>query len=178
MAGTNFRQVAVSVTSDIPYPNGYAAWRTWLITLDEDQPQPPCPNGPARCTISISTGALRGSFAQSAFCAWVYDWRDAKTSGDAATAERAALVISEAPSWKAVVALDPHPHAPPPYSQPHGPMSLFGWLLPFRRAVLTGDVSAVNQMLAANYGAAGCAFERPPADSDNGTVVPHRAQTR
>jgi hypothetical protein len=174
LAGTNFRQVALAAASDIPFPPGYGAWRTWLVTLAAGSGA--CRKGsPASCKMVISTGALRGSFAQSAFCAWVYDWRDATQAGDAATAQRAAQAIRQAPSWKAVVALDPHPHAAPPYTGRHGPMSDFGWLLPFRRAVSAGDLSAVDGMLAANYGLSGCAFERPPAGSRNGTLIPHRS---
>jgi hypothetical protein len=176
LAGTNFRQVALAASSDIPYPPGYTVWRTWLLTLDAAQPG--CPKGSRPgCKVLLSTGALRGSIAQNAFCAWVYDWRNSTQRGEATTAEQAARVISRAPSWKAVVALDPHPHASPPYGQPHGPMSDFGWLLPFRRAVLRDDISAVDQMLASNYGTSGCAFQRPPAASKNGTVIPGRART-
>jgi len=174
LAGTNFRQVALTVASDIPFPPGYAAWRTWLITLAANSSS--CPKGsPAGCKMLISTGALRGSFAQSAFCAWVYDWRQATQAGDAAAAQRAAQAIREAPLWKAVVTLDPHPHAAPPYTGRHGPMSDFGWLLPYRHAVLAHDVSAVDGMLAANYGLSGCASVRPPAASKSGTVVPSRS---
>lgn len=161
LAGTNFRQVALTVASDIRFPPGYEAWRTWLITLAANSAT--CPKGsPANCKMMISTGALRGSFAQSAFCAWVYDWRQATQAGDAATAQRAVQAIRQAPSWSAVVALDPHPHAAPPYTGRHGPMSDFGWLLPYRHAVLAGDLSAVDGMLATDYGLSGCASVRPP----------------
>jgi hypothetical protein len=179
LAGTNFSQVARRVASDIPYPAGDAAWRNWVITLAASYQA--CPKGSRHgCMMTVSTGALRGGFAQSAFCAWVYDWRQAKLNGDAQSAARAARVIDEARSWKAVVAEDPHPSAAPPYTNPrrHGQMTIFGWFLPFRGAVLKGDVSMVNQLLAANYGGAGCGYVRPPAASHNGTMMPNQHHTR
>jgi hypothetical protein len=181
LAGTNFRQVALRVASGIPYPAGDAAWRNWVITVADPSANRSCPAGsPRGCTMTVSAGALRGGFASSAFCAWVYDWRQARLNGDALSAERAARVIDEAPSWKAVVALDPHPSASPPYTNPrrHGQMTIFGWLLPFRSAVLKGDVSLVNLLLAANYGGGGCGYERPPAGSHDGTIIPSRTQSR
>jgi hypothetical protein len=179
LAGTNFSQVARKAAGDIPYPAEYGSWRTWVITTAAADRS--CPAGsPRGCTMQVSTGALRGAFAQSAFCAWVYDWRQATLSGDAGAAGRAARVIDRAPSWSAVVALDPHPSAAPPYTNPryHGHMTDFGWLLPFRSAVLKGDVSFVDQLIAANYGVSGCAFERPPAGSKDGTVIPRRLRSR
>jgi hypothetical protein len=177
-AGTNFRQVARQVSSDIPYPAGYGDWRNWQITLDTSQPSPSCPTrSRTRCAVLLSTGALRGSIATDAFCAWLVDWRQAKQSGNATDAAHAGLAISQAPSWKAVVALDPHPYAIPPYTGTH-PMSQFGWLLPYRHAVLAGDLSSVNQMLGAHFGACFIHGMRPPADSDNGTVLPPRPRPR
>jgi hypothetical protein len=124
--------------------------------------------------VEISTGALRGTFATVAFCAWVYDWRAAKREGDTSRAEQAAQTIDRAPSWSAVRALDPHPSASPPYTS-QGHKTLFGWFLPFRAAVLRGDVASVDRMIADNYGTVGCAFVRPPAASKGGTVIPRRS---
>lgn len=179
IAGTNFRQVALQLASDIPYPAGYSSWRNWVVTVAASS-QACTAGSPRGCKTMVSSGTLRAGFAESAFCAWVYDWRQAKLSADGPSAGRAARVIDDASSWTAVVALDPHPSASPPYTNPrrHGQMTIFGWLLPFRRAVINGDMSLVNQMLAANYGRAGCGYQRPPAGSDDGTVIPTRLQSR
>jgi hypothetical protein len=174
LAGTNFRQVALKAAGDIPYPPGYGAWRTWIVTQDVADSPSACPKeSTRRCTVEISTGALRGTFATVAFCAWVYDWRAAKRDGDISQAEQAAQTIDGALSWSAVRALDPHPSASPPYNG-RGHKTLFGWFLPFRAAVLRGDVPGVDRMVADNYGTVGCAFVRPPAASKDGTVIPRR----
>jgi hypothetical protein len=177
-SGTNFRDVARQASSDISYPAGYQGWLNWLITQDMSQPSAPCPTGSrARCLVRLSTGALRGSIATDAFCAWLADWRQAKQSGDGAAAARATLVISQAPSWNAVRALDPHPYAVPPYTGAH-PMSDFGWLLPYRQEVRAADVSAVNQLLGGHFGACAIPFMRPPVESDNGMVLPSPLRPR
>ena len=157
MSAPDFCRVALNLSSDIAYPPGYADWRPWVLVAEEGLKHVtvngPC--GPDTQTSygEASSGALRGFFAMSAFCAWVYDWRQAKLESDHLAAERAARVIAAAPGWKAVVAEDPHPSALPPYVGPgqHGQMTIFGWFLPFRSAVLKGDVSVVSQLIASNY---------------------------
>jgi hypothetical protein len=140
-AAPDFRDVALQVASDIPYPPGYESWRDFLIS-DEIRTS----DG-----ATESSGALHGWFAASAFCAWVQDWRQAQISGNASAAARAAQVISEAPGWKAVRDEDPNPSTSVP-----GDMgthySLFGWMLPYRHAVLAGDLAGVESLLASGYG--------------------------
>ena len=142
-AAPDFREVALQVASDIPYPTAYAAWRDFLIT---DEIHTDAGAG------LVSTGALHGWFAASAFCAWVRSWRDAQLASDAAGVTRAAQVIAAAPGWKAVTDEDPNPN---PSVQGDGGFmqyTLFGWMLPYRDAVLAGDRARVDHLLETGYG--------------------------
>lgn len=165
----DFCRVALRLGRDIPYPAGYGAWRTWVLVAEEGlrhvTMNGPCGPDTQGGHVETTTGALRGVIAQSAFCAWVYDWRRAKLDGEPAAATRAAAVIAGAPRWPAVRAEDPHPN-------PADRGSLFGWLLPFRSAVRAGEVSRVGRLIASSYGIAGCPYFNPPAASQGGTVLP------
>ena len=103
--------------------------------------------------------ALRGLFAHSAFCAWVMDWRQADIAGDTKTVAQAAQVISEAPSWKAVTDEDPQPD--PTVVGDGGSIqgTLFGWMLLFRDAVLAGNRARVEHLLVAGSYDSGSACE-------------------
>ena len=140
-AAPDFREVALQVAADIPYPAGYQSWRDFLIA-DEIRHA----DGGVE-----STGALRGWFAASAYCAWVHAWRQADIAGDAAAARHAAEVISQAPGWTAVTDEDPHPDPSVPADQ-GSTYTLFGWMLPYREAVLAGDRARVEEFLATGYG--------------------------
>jgi hypothetical protein len=163
----DFCRVALKLGADIPYPSGYAGWRNWVLVselgLKHVTVNGPC--GPGTRGHSSTAGAVRGFFAMSAFCAWVYDWRAAKLARNRAEAANAVSTIAAAPRWPAVVAEDPHPN-------PRNPGSTFGWFLPFRSAVLNGDITVVNHLVATNYGTAGCPYFVPPATSHGGTVLP------
>jgi hypothetical protein len=152
-AAPDFRSVALQIGSDVPYPSGDASWRERVVTLADD------PNG------LISSGALHGEFAMSAFCAWVRDWDKAVGADDEAEAATAAATIAQAPSWKAVAAEDPHPD-PNAVNDPGAETgTIFGWLLPYRAAVLAGDRARVEHLLATGYGDGRCwlyAGDPPP----------------
>jgi hypothetical protein len=183
ISGTGFCQAGLRLSSDLAYPPGYGGWRPWVLVAEEgvkhitssascgsDSAQAP-PSG----AHEVSTGALHGFFAMSSFCAWVYDWRHAKLSGNHDAAERAAEMIDGAPHWNAVLAEDPHPTAGPVHQERYGltgQHSLFGWFLPFRSAVLRGDITQVDKLIASNYGTAGCSYFDPPASSHGGTTLP------
>ena len=94
-AAPDFRDVAIQVGSDIPWPDGYESWRDFQISLLSQGA------GGAE-NVRVTSLALRGFFARSAVCAWVMVWRQADIAGDTKTVAQAAQVISEAPSWKAV----------------------------------------------------------------------------
>jgi hypothetical protein len=137
----DYRSVALQIASDIPYPQGYESWRDFLISQEIRYAD----GG------TESSGALHGWFAASAFCSSVQAWRQADLAGDTGAASRAALVISEAPGWTAVTDEDPHPDASVPGDQ-GSTYSLFGWMLPYRDAVLASDRSRVEHLLATGYG--------------------------
>jgi hypothetical protein len=150
-AAPDFRSVALQLSSDIPYPAGYASWRDRVITLELRTA-----DGGLE-----TTGALRGWFAMSAFCAWVDDWQRATTSGDSSEAATAAQNIAAAPTWKAVTAEDPHPD-PSAFNDPGAETgTLFGWFLPYRDAVLAGDTGRVDHLLATGYGDGKCWLANP-----------------
>jgi hypothetical protein len=138
-AAPDFRTVALQVTTDIPFPDGYGSWRELAVVDASD------PSG------LVSTGALRGWFAASAFCAWVKDWRQSQLASDSAAADSAAQEIAAAPGWAAVTDEDPHPSSSG-QGDSGSSYSLFGWMLPYRDAVLAGDTSRVEQLLASGYG--------------------------
>ncbi len=97
----------------------------------------------------------------STFCAWVRDWDQAVGAGDSAAAATAAQTIAEAPDWKAVTDEDPHPD-PSAANDPGAETgTLFGWLLPYRDAVLAGDRARVEQLLASGYGDGRCSLYDP-----------------
>lgn len=174
----DFCRVALRVSADIAYPRGYQAWRRWvLITtgVNRVRPSGACGSQTQGGRAQVSTGALRGTFAQSAFCAWVYDWRHAVRTHSQAGISAATAHIDAAPRWSAVRALDPHPSAGPLHHTRtglNGRHSMFGWLLPFRSAVDHGEARRVDQLIVSTYGDIGCRFLVPPAASHDGTVNP------
>lgn len=155
LAAPDFRSVALKLSADIPYPSGYGSWREFVLT--EQAPGP----GGATANDQVTTGALRGWFATSAFCAWVQDWRQAVSNGQSAEAQQAASTIATAPGWSAVTSEDPHPNAAAPNDPGAESGTLFGWMLPYRSAVLSGDSARVDQMLASGYGDGKCWLSDP-----------------
>jgi hypothetical protein len=141
-AAPDYRDVALQLASDIPYPQGYGSWRESLISQEIR-----FADGGTE-----SSGALHGWFAASAFCSWVLDWRSADVAGDTGAAADAARVVSRAPSWKAVTDEDPSPDPSVPGDDGSTQYTLFGWMLPYRDAVLAGDRAGVERLLASGYG--------------------------
>jgi hypothetical protein len=155
----DFRAVALQVASDIPYPKGYASWRDWFLAETIRTFDAGTDPGIAPSDFSaglVSTGALHGWFAASAFCAWVQSWRQASIAVDPNATAQAAQAIAQAPAWKAVTDEDPHPD--PSATNDPGAKSgtLFGWMLPYRDAVLAGDRARVDHLLATGYGGGKC----------------------
>jgi hypothetical protein len=164
LGGTDVDQVLERVSADIPFPKGYGTWRTWQLTLIRTPST--CPPGSSKgCTIEVPAGQIRERVAGGAFCAWVADWQVAKRSDDTQNATEAEDKIRQAPSWKAVTAVDRHA------ADGRG---WFGWINHYRAAVASDDVAAVDRLNANR----GCARTAPPAGSHDGTVVPglHRSR--
>lgn len=159
-AASDFRKVALQVAADIPYPPGYGSWREWVLA----EQVPTADSGPGGSQFPaglVSSGALRGWFAGSAFCAWVQNWRQATVANDSTAAAQAAREIQQAPDWKAVRDEDPNPN--PAAANDPGAVSgtLFGWMLPYRDAVVAGDPARVEQLLASGYGGGRCWLSDP-----------------
>jgi hypothetical protein len=163
-AAPDFRAVALQIASDIPYPKGYASWResvlktqvpTSGVGISPGGSESPFPAG------LVSTGALHGWFAASAFCAWVQSWRQASIAGDANTTAQAAQTIAQARGWKAVTDEDPHPDPSAANDPGAASGTLFGWMLPYRDAVLVGDRARVEHLLATGYGGGQCWLSDP-----------------
>jgi hypothetical protein len=159
-AAPDFHRVALAAAADISYPQAYSSWRDWVLTEQVGTMKGAGDGGQFPSGL-VSTGALRGWFAASAFCAWVQDWRQATVAGNAAEAGTAAETIQAAPSWKAVTAEDPNPR-PSQANDPNAePGTLFGWMLPYRGAVLAGDQARVENLLASGYGDGRCWLADP-----------------
>lgn len=159
-AAPDFNTVALKLAAGIPYPAGYSSWRDWVLTVNFSNANEPNDGGAFPAGL-VSTGALRGWFAASAFCAWVQDWRHATATGDSAAAAKAEQTIVAAPTWPAVTAEDPHPNPASPNDPGAETGTLFGWLLPYRDAVTAGDQSQVEQLLASGYGDGKCWLADP-----------------
>lgn len=178
LAAPNFCRVALQETSDIPFPAGDQSWRLWMLVqtgISHVNVDGSCGSSGQGGKAEVASGTWRASTAMSAFCAWIYTWRDAQRAGDSATAAQAASEISSALSWNAVTAVDPDPTAGPLHETGEGltgDHSLFGWFKPFQAAVSNNDVSTVDQLITSHYGGAGCSSYDPPATSRGGTINP------
>jgi hypothetical protein len=163
-AAPDFRTVALQIASDIPYPKGYASWREWVLKTQVSTSQVGTSSGGSESPFPaglVSTGALHGWFAASAYCAWVQSWRQASIAGDATATAQAAQTIAQAPGWKAVTDEDPHPDPSAANDPGAASGTLFGWMLPYRDAVLAGDRARVEHLLASGYGGGQCWLSDP-----------------
>ncbi|MGH2876981.1 MAG: hypothetical protein ACRDLV_12090 [Solirubrobacteraceae bacterium] len=146
--GTDYRQVAMQLSADIPYPKGYGSWRGAVIPWERQNQQPACGMPPIPgCMPKIPVAQLHGVFAASAFAAWVIDWRHDMMTGRQAAARRDARVISTALGWKAIRAEDPHPRLDVPGDNGSTHASAFGWMIPIIDAVDTGELARVNDAI-------------------------------
>ncbi len=143
----DFCKVALSVSSNIEYPSSDENWRLRVLAFENQIPNPnttgACPVTPPGGTpyhrqVEVSTGAERGWFAMSAFCAWVSDYGHAKKSGNTLKASKAASEVANAMAWPAVRAELSYPLK----------WSVFGWFLPFQRVVASGNATKVLRTLA------------------------------
>lgn len=162
-AAPDFNAVALQIASDIPYPKGFASWRDWIVKAEapaSNVTRPGDATSPFPAGL-VTTGALHGWFAASAFCAWVQDWRRSSIAGDAPAAAHAAQTIAQAPSWTAVTDEDPHPDPSAANDPGAASGTLFGWMLPYRDAVLAADGTRVDHLLTTGYGGGRCWLSDP-----------------
>jgi hypothetical protein len=155
-AASDFRQVALRLAADIPYPSGYGAWRDWVLKVETPTSTATTPHGSPFPAGLVSSGALHGWFAASAFCAWVQNWRQAFIAGDANATAQSTQTIEKAPAWKAITDEDPHPNPSAANDPGAATGTLFGWMLPYRDAVVAGDRARVDHLLATGYGGGKC----------------------
>lgn len=146
--GTNYRQVALQISSDIPFPHGYESWRAAVIAWERQDQQAACGPGPLPgCMPKMPVGLLHGAFAASAFSAWVLAWRHAIMTGHGAAATRDLRVISGVLGWPAIRTEDPHPRVSMPGDMGSTHPTAFGWMIPIIHAVSTGRLLNVNQAI-------------------------------
>jgi hypothetical protein len=145
--GTDFRQVALQISSDVLYPRGYESWRNAVPRWDYQNQQDACMPPTLGCMPKMPVGELHGDFAATAFAAWVVDWRHDLMTGRAKAGARDARVISGALRWKAIQPEDPHPRLSVPGDMGSTHPTAFGWMIPIIRAVGTGELTRVNQAI-------------------------------
>lgn len=151
-AGTNWDKVVLHDTAGIPYPSSYVTWRKFAVKTS--RPLTKCPPGsPRGCAVAIPTGQIKAHFAESAFSAWVLDWRQAELAGNTDAARQAAPVISGALHWKAVTEFDASDHG------------YFSWITPFVRAVKANNVSEVDRLIASDTAGASVFWTSDPTFS-------------
>jgi hypothetical protein len=151
--GTRFRQIALQISSDIPYPAAYSSWRDSVISMEYETQCLGWRTGRCEWTPRVPAGALHGAFASTAFTAWVLDWRHDMLTGRRGAAADDTRVISGALHWKAVTAWDPHPSTSVPGDMGTTHPSTFGWMIPFIQAVDARDVTRVDQLILSDrYG--------------------------
>ena len=182
-----FCQTAINATASIPFPAGDQAARNWALldvvgpkagtTLHElcDTPAGAhVADGGYPGTSQVSTESERAETAMVAFCAWTGEWLGAEQNGDTATESSAANEIAGALQWPASQAVDPHPVAGASAG------TRLGWFISVQQAVQADDVATVSALFNpqdlsgpnAIYPNGFCYLNEPPADSDDGTVVP------
>lgn len=153
---SDYGRVVSEETADIPFPS--EAFRRAAV---ENQLHDARFDVPGRG--SVATGALRAWVADAALCAWSNQWAVATRAGDVAERDEAIGVIRSAPTWPAVVALDPAPYSRietmevvdrngVSHTEHLRDDSQFYYLTALASAVQGDDVSRVAGILAENNG--------------------------
>ncbi|MGH2891169.1 MAG: hypothetical protein ACRDNJ_16240 [Solirubrobacteraceae bacterium] len=157
-AAPNFCRAALEVSSDIPFPNRYASWRDYVLTLDFGIKHPsssiPCSaRGPLN-DGRVTTGWLGSWFATTAFCGWAQAWAQDVGAGNRPAAARDARAILGALDWRAVRWVDPHPDSAPAGDAPGGDRTktTFGWMLFYQQAVRSGSRARMESLLDGHVG--------------------------
>lgn len=105
LSAPDLGEVIAEETTDIPFPSDEARRKALQIQVKQSAVEP------GSETQLASTGAFRGWIADSAVCSWANQWARATRTGDEDARAEAIAMIQSAPSWPAVVDLDPEPYS-------------------------------------------------------------------
>lgn len=155
-AAPDYGKVVAEETADIPFPSSAA--RRFAVQDQVHDGRFAKPH-----TESVSVGALRAWVADAALCSWSNQWAAATRTGDEAARAEAIRMIQDAPTWPAVVAIDPNPYSRTETQEVTGEdgitrtesfpdESQFYYLGALGVAVQGRDPDVVAEILAANNG--------------------------
>jgi hypothetical protein len=99
----DYGEVVAEETADIPFPSTEA--REFAVADQVHDARF------AQNDEFVSSGAVRAWVANAALCSWSNQWAAATRDGDEAGRAEAIDMIQAAPSWPAVVAIDPEPYS-------------------------------------------------------------------
>lgn len=103
VGATDYGKVVAEETTDIPFPTVKARGIAVQDQVDDARG--------AGSNEFVSTGAVRAWVADAAVCAWSNQWAAATRSSDEDDRAAAIEMIQAAPTWPAVVAIDPDPYS-------------------------------------------------------------------
>ncbi len=155
-AAPDFGKVVGEETADIPFPSSES--REFAVQ-DQVRDQRFAVPGSER----VSVGAIRAWVADAALCSWSNQWAAATRQGDDADRAEAIEMIQEAPTWPAVLAIDPDPYSRMETlevsdgngntrTQRYKDESQFYYLAALGQAVKGRDLDVVAEVLAENNG--------------------------
>lgn len=152
----DYGKVIAEETADIPFPSPES--REFAVRDQVHDARFATPG-----SERVSVGAVRAWVADAALCAWSNQWAAATRDDDEADRAEAIGMIQDAPTWPAVVAIDPHPYSrmeTQEVTDGNGNTrterfpdeSQFYYLGALGEAVGGRDLGAVAEVLAANNG--------------------------
>lgn len=155
-AAPDYGKVIAEETADIPFPS--LETREFAVQDQVHDARFAVP-GSERASV----GAIRAWVADAALCAWSNQWAAANRDGNAADRAEAVGMIQAAPTWPAVVALDPDPYSRMKtmdvtddegntHTEHYRDESQFYYLGALGKAVQGQDLDTVAELLADNNG--------------------------
>ncbi|GEP37684.1 hypothetical protein NPS01_13470 [Nocardioides psychrotolerans] len=103
-AAPDYGQIVAQETADIPFPSLES--REFAVQAQVHDARFAVPG-----SERLSVGALRAWVADAALCAWSNEWAAATRDDKAADRAEAIGMVQQAPTWPAVVAIDPDPYS-------------------------------------------------------------------
>lgn len=171
LSAPDYADVIAEETADIPFPSEASRERALRQQVRDVRF--------ARDNEFASTGAVRAWVARSAVCSWSNQWAAATRDHDEAGRAEAIGMIQDAPTWPAVVAIDPEPYSRMEsqqvtdgkghtWTEHYRDTSQFFYLGPLGEAVEGRDVEAVGRLLGESSGSCrGDVPDLPQADPMN-----------